>query len=1093
VTASPRCDGCGVELLPDSSFCHACGVAQGVSARPAAAHGERKRITVLFVDALGSMGRAGRVDAEQWHDIVDRFFSLVSVGVRLYGGTIDRLTEGGVKVLFGAPAALESHAAQACHAALHVAQRLEELATSVRARSGIELAVRMGLNSGEVVFGSIGTGEAGSLPFTSQGHPAALAARMQQIAEPGRIYVTEHTAALVADYFDLRELGPQAVRNAGRALRVFLLLGARAQRTRLDAARERGLSPFIGREHELRALAQELEGTRGGLCRVVGIVGEPGIGKSRLAEEFVARQRARGVQTHATRSFEHARWIPFHASLAYLRDVLMIAATADARATRARLEHALRGLDPALLTGALPVLLSLLGAADSGPGLPTDAGGSVAPRLASVIRTVIERGATGSPAIFVLDDQQWMDAGSDSVIDDLVHDPPRASVLVLVTYRRGHGRRWMNHPSFTELSLRPLDQPATLRLARTLLGEDRSVATLAERIAERAAGNPFFVEESVLALVDSDALEGSRGSYRLRTARVEAIVPGTLHAVLAARIDQLAEREKEVLQAAAVIGREFPAALLGAVSGCDEAELAAILRALEEADFLSAIGWGGDATYHFRHPLLRETVYHSLLREHQAATHRLVVRQMQRLYGERTDELAAQLALHAEAAGDTLDAARWHRRAARATMRWEPTQELEHWHRVLACTGRCDPQDAEASRLRLLACEAIVRLGFHQGLGPVEAEDLVREGGRIARRLGDLRVQALLSSAAGSLRSAAGDLEAGTAHHADALAYARRTGDPELALLSGARLVMAKSLAGRLLEAQAIADELLARHRSTPIASPTPGLVSAHQLELARAVVLIDRGRIEEGAAELQRVIRELRGENAPIVLGWALSLTASVVRHSGDEAPALLANVEEGLALARRLGVRTLLVRALCAVATVRLCQDRWEDALALAEEADETMRSVGHAVYVDFDPTLLLSYARFGLGDVAGARAAARKAMHDAFASGSRLGQIDTMIAHGRILARYGSPTDVVEAKHLLRHGLALVRRCGAHSRQPFYWFELAGLDRREGREDRARARQRRAGRMLVALGAVGHLRRAAGLMTTPPERLANPPRSS
>jgi len=1082
-TSSARCDGCGSELLPESYFCHACGAPQNDPAtRAAAAPGERKRITVLFVDLFGGIERGDRIDAEQWHDIVDRFFSVVSVGVRHFGGTIDRLTDEGVKVLFGAPAALESHATQACHAALHVAQRLEELAASFRGRAGFALAVRMGLNSGEVVFGRVGGSSAAR--FTSQGHPAALAARMQQLAEPGRIYLTEHTAVLVKDYFELRELGPRSVRNADRAVRVFSLLGARAQRTRLDAARERGLSPFVGREVELRMLTQQLERTNHDGSRIVGIVGEPGIGKSRLVEEFVERQRLRGIAAHQTRCVEHARWIPFHAALSYLREALGVTNGADPATARAQLEQALHEIDPCLLESALPVLLVTLGLADATTAPPTDASSSVARELANLIRRVIERRAARLPALFVLDDQQWMDPGSDAVISDLLRDPPRTAVLILVTYRRGHARRWMSNPTFDELALRPLDRAATLRLVRTLLGAHRSLASLPERIAERAAGNPFFVEETVLSLVDSGALDGSPGSYQLRDARAEAIVPGNLHAVLAARIDQLGEREKAVLQTAAVIGREFPLALLGAVAGYDPGSLAAILRTLEEADFVSAIGWGSEATYHFRHPLLRETVYHALLRDHQAATHRLVGRELQRLYGEHAKPHAAQLALHAEAAGDLLEAARWHRDAAENASRWEPLQEYEHWRRVLACTERCEHDDA--SRLRLLACEAIVRLGFHQGLGPEDAETLVAEGGRIAQRLGDLRTQAMLLTAAGSLRAAAGDLDAGIAHHADAVAFARRTSDLELAMLSGSRLVLAQAFAGRLRDALRVADDLIARQRTSPIAAPTPGLASASQLELSRAMVLLDVGRLSEGATELTRIVRALRDENAPLTLAWALSISATVVRHGGDLAPALLASVDESLALARRLGVPTLLGRALCSLATVRLCEDRWEEAHALAEEAAMALREVGHAMYVDFDPTLLLSFARFGLGDIAGARAAARVAMIDAFATGTCIGQLDTMLAYARILARYGNAADQLEADHLLRHGLAMVRRCGARSREPFYWFELAGIDRRAGREARALARQHRGGRLFLAMGALGHLRRSAGLMTTPPDRL-------
>lgn len=1072
-----RCAACGVDLMPDSAFCHACGSAlSGPAASRLRARGELKRITVLFIDAFGAIGPDERLDAEQWHDVTESFFSVVSSAVHQFGGTIDRLTGEGIKVLFGAPAAIESHATQACHAALYLARRLGEHASSFRARAGVEFSVRMGLNSGEVVFGRVGASD-----FTSQGHPAALAARMQQIAAPGQTLLSEHTAALVKDFFDLRAIGSLPVRNAQRKIRAFELLGARAHRTRLDAARDRGLTPFVGRESEMRALEHELARASGSEVRVVGICGEPGIGKSRLVEEFVEQQRARGLEAHFTRCVEHARWIPFHAATSFLCDALGVAPKTDPRAARAHVERTLGAIDESLLD-AMPVIRSAIGLADEEGSARAGASSTPVRDLARTIRSVIEQRNAPGTALIILDDQQWMDAGSDAVFSDLVREPPRTSILVLVTYRRGHQRPWMRYPTFGERSLPALDPRAMRALVRALLGDDRSLGALRERLVERAAGNPFFVEETILALVDSGGIEGQPGRYRVRDARSEVVVPGSLHGVLASRIDLLGEREKTVLQTAAVIGREFPVALLAAVLGCEPVTVAPTLGALEAADFVAALGWGGDPIYHFRHPLLRETVYRSLLRDHRAATHRLVVREMQRLHGEQVDEHAAQLALHAEAAGDLHDAARWHRRAARDAVRWDPLQGLEHWRRVLASTR--DAEDDEGCRLRLHACEAIVRLGFHQGLATEDAEHLVREGHRIAERIGDLRTQALLSSAAGSLRGVAGDLSAAIAHHVDALTLAERTGDAELAMMIGSRLVLGQRVAGRLHEALRLAEGLLARHRS-PAPACTPGLVSARQLELARAVVLIDLGNVRQGATELDSAITALRGESAPMILGWALALTATVIRHSGDDAPALVSRVEEGYALAQRLAVPSLLGRALCSLATVRLCQDRWEEARVLAEEACETMRELGHAFYVDFDPKLILSYARFGLADVAGARAAARDAMHDAFASGSQLGQLDTMLAYARILARYGTAADREEARHLLRHGLAMVRRCRARSREPFYWFELAGMERRAGNEARAHANQRRGGRLFVAMNAMGHLRRSPGLMDTPADR--------
>jgi tetratricopeptide (TPR) repeat protein len=457
------------------------------------------------------------------------------------------------------------------------------------------------------------------------------------------------------------------------------------------------------------------------------------------------------------------------------------------------------------------------------------------------------------------------------------------------------------------------------------------------------------------------------------------------------------------------------------------------------------------------------------------------------MHGERAREHAAQLALHFEAAGDDLDAARWHRVAARSAVRWDPVQAFGHWRRVLSCAARCDASDEEAARLRLLASEAIVRLGFHHGLPRDEAERLVQDGVRLAARLGDRRAEVLLLSADGALRAASGEIAAAIDLQARAVELAEQGGDAELAMLVGARLVLTLRGAGRLREAARRADALLAAHRSAPIAAPTPGLFAVRQLELARVVTLLDLGQLDTGAAELTRIIAALREENAPLVLAWALSLTAGVIRHTGDAAPALVARVEEARTIAQQLGVPSAIGRALTTIATVRLFEQRWSETIACAEEALDLMRDVGHPNYFDPDPRLLLSYARYASGDVAGARAAAHDALQHAFTSGAVLGQIDALLAYGRLLVRYGSAAEVEAGRRMLRHGLALVHRCRARSREPVFWFELAGVARRAGDLRRALANQRRGGRLFVAMNAFGHLRRSAALMDTPaqPER--------
>jgi adenylate cyclase len=613
---------------------------------------------------------------------------------------------------------------------------------------------------------------------------------------------------------------------------------------------------------------------------------------------------------------------------------------------------------------------------------------------------------------------------------------------------------------------------------------------LQDRLAERAAGNPLFVEEAVRALAASGALEGTPHAYRLRGAATPSL-PHGIDEVLASRIASLAARDKAVLQAAAVIGRGFPVALLTRITGLESDAIAAALESLERSELVSASDAGDEPARHFCHPLQQRVAYGSLAPDVRAELHRRIASELTRPHGTRGNPHAGRIAVHCEAAGDLLDAARWHRRAAIQIVGWDPAQSYVHWRCVLSCSARLEGDDA--ARLRLSACEAVVRLGFHQGLAPDEAEALAREGHAIARRLGDVRMHALLSSAVGCLRGSTGDVDAGIAHQRTALVHAERSGAAGLALMTGAQLVFSHRVAGCTVEGLRLADALLDRHRPDDVRSLGADFVWLRQLELARAMLLVDRGRLDQGGAELTRVLALLRDEDAPVAYAWALSLTAAVVRFAGDPSAVLAARIEEAYERARLCAVPSLVGRALSSLATLRLCQKRWGEARAFAERADATMRELGHTFYVDFDPRLILSYARFGLGDIAGARAAAYEALQHAFRTGARLGQIDTMAALARLLVRYGTLEQIGEGRRLLRHGLALVRRCRARSREPFFWLELAGLERRAGNEGRALAAERRGVRQLRAMNAYGHLPRPAVTHALPPEHTAPGDRAS
>ena len=673
------CPHCAALNSAGQRFCDSCGQrleGGGASDRPrepraytprhlvekilvtrGALQGERKQVTVLFADMVDSMQIAERLDAEEWHRLLDRFFQILAEGIHRFEGTIDQFTGDGVMALFGAPVAHEDHAQRGCHAALHLMDALRSYAAGLRNR-GLEVAVRMGLNSGEVVVGRIGDDL--RMDYTAQGHSVGLAARMERVAAPGSVYVSEHTARLVGGFFTLRDRGTPAMKGVSTPVRVFELLGVGPLRTRLDAASARGFSRLVGREEELAWLDGILARVLESEGQVVGVIGEAGVGKSRVCLEFVNRCRAGGIAVHEAHCPAHGATVPLLPIRELVRSYLGLGDGDGVEAVRQRVADRLHDLDPES-PDAPRLVLDLLGvpepdAADVSPGGHE--------RFAAVLRHVLRLRRGGGPVVLLLDDAHWIDPESDALVGELtvaVRDTP---TLLVANFRPEYRPSWTGGGHYHQLSLAPLGQAASRELLLELIGSHDSLGDLSDLVRERTGGNPFFIEELVHALAVSGSLAGERGAYRL-TAPLESLtIPPTVQSLLAARIDRLSEPAKHVLQAAAVIGKEFDEPLLQAVVGLDDLELAAGLGGLQEAEFIHQVSPYPEPQYVFRHPLTREVAYHAQLGEQRAQLHAGVAAALQKLRVDRLGEYAALIAHHWDASGRRYEAARWQRRAA---------------------------------------------------------------------------------------------------------------------------------------------------------------------------------------------------------------------------------------------------------------------------------------------------------------------------------------------------------------------------------------------------------------------------------------------
>jgi class 3 adenylate cyclase len=641
---------CGSALRPTAKFCDECGSdlrSNAASATPA----EYKQVTVLFADVVRSMDIAATLGAERLREIMAELVTRAAAVVQRYGGTVDKFTGDGIMAVFGAPVALEDHALRACLAALGIQEDISRLAADVQRRDGVDLQLRVGLNSGQVIAGEIGSA---ALGYTAVGAQVGMAQRMESVAPPGAVMLSDSTARLVEGTAVLGEPELVRIKGAEDAVPARRLLSVAAQRTGV------AVSTLVGRDWELTTLTAMLDRASGGRGSVVSAVGPPGIGKTRLIAEAVALAKSRGVEVFSTFGESHATDIPFHVVARLLGGVGQLSA---------RVPDA----DPQDLL----LLDDLLGIADPEVELPKIDPDARRRRLTALINAA--QLARTEPAVFVVEDAHWIDEVSESMIADFLAVVPQTPSLVLITYRPEYHGALARVPGAQTITLAPLSEAETARLVAELLGPDPSVGQIGEMIAERAAGNPFFAEEITRDLAERRVLVGDRGSYACHTDAADVSVPATLQATIAARIDRLGPGAKHALAAAAVIGARFNRDLL-ATLGVDP-----VVDELIAAELVDQVRFTPHAEYAFRHPLVRAVAYESQLKSDRARLHRMLAVAIESREPELADQNAALIAEHLEAAGDLHAAYGWHMRAATwatnrdisaARLSWERAQKI---------------------------------------------------------------------------------------------------------------------------------------------------------------------------------------------------------------------------------------------------------------------------------------------------------------------------------------------------------------------------------------------------------------------------------
>jgi class 3 adenylate cyclase len=606
--------------------------------------GERKQVTVLFADLKGSMELLADRDPEEARQLLDPVLERMMAAVHRYEGTVNQVMGDGIMALFGAPIAHEDHAVRACYAALAMQAAVKHYAAEVQRTHGVPLQMRVGLNAGEVVVRAISNDL--HLDYSAVGQTTHLAARMEQMAMPGSSLITPAVLGLAQGYVHVRPLGPVPVKGLDAPLDVYELVGASGIRRRLQATAARGLTRFVGRDTELAALMQALEQAGAGHGQVVAVVGEAGVGKSRLVYEGLHSHHTQGWRVLESASVSYGKATPYFPVIDLLKHYAHVEEQDDPRTVRAKVTGQILTLDETL-QDTLPALLSLVDA------LPADSPfGQLDPpqrrrRTLAALTRVLLRESQMQPLLLVFEDLHWIDSETQALLDSLVESLPTACILLLVNYRPEYQHSWGSKTFYTQVRLDPLPPARADELLQALLGTDPSLAALTPLLIARTEGNPFFLEESVQTLVETQVLVGERGRYHLAQPLASLQMPATVQAVLAARIDRLPPEEKRLLQTAAVIGNKVPFPLLQALAELPEAGLHRGLSHLQAAEFLYETRLFPEREYTFKHALTHEVAYGSLLQERRRALHAQIVEALETLASDRWDECVDHLAQHA--------------------------------------------------------------------------------------------------------------------------------------------------------------------------------------------------------------------------------------------------------------------------------------------------------------------------------------------------------------------------------------------------------------------------------------------------------------
>jgi class 3 adenylate cyclase/tetratricopeptide (TPR) repeat protein len=996
-------------------------LAEKILTSKAAIEGERKQVTVLFADLKSSMELLADRDPEEARRLLDPVLERMMEAVHRYEGTVNQVMGDGIMALFGAPLAVEDHAVRACYAALRMQESVKRYAEEARRAYGVAVRIRVGLNSGEVVVRAIGSDL--HMDYTAVGQTTHLAARMEQFADPGSILISPATFELTEGFVEVKSLGPVPVKGLPEPVEVYELTGAGTARSRLQATTSRGLTRFVGRDPELAHLIRAQEQARSGRGQVVAVVGEAGVGKSRLFHEFTHSPRVQGWLVLEASAVSHGKTISYLPLIDLLKAYCKLEERDDHRALREKITGKLFTLDESLRP-YLPAFLGLLEVPVDDPQWQALDPAQRRHQTLDANKRLLLREAQAQPLVVVFEDLHWIDTETQALLDSLVESLPAARLLMLVNYRPEYQHGWGGKTYYTQIRLDALPAESAGELLEGLLGAEPALAPLKALLTARTAGNPLFLEESVRTLVETRALSGVRGAYRLAQPVEDIQVPATVQSILASRIDRLPLEEKRLLQSAAVIGKDVPFGLLQGIADLPEDELRRGLAHLQAAEFLYETSLFPDLEYTFKHALTHDVAYGSLLQDRRRELHARVVETIEALYADRLTEQVERLAHHAFRGETWAKAVRYLRHAgAKAFARSANREAVAYLEQALAALAHL-PESREALE------QAIdLRFELRNSLFPLsELEAMLttlREAERLATALDDRRRLGWVLVLMSQYHWVTGHLTEAQAFGERAGVIAGTVGDRSLQAVAnyynGAACFAStdyRKAEGFLRKAVHSFEGDLGRERFG--LAGYPAVMSRWLL----ASSLAERGEFDEGlihAQEAMRIAEEVGHPYSLILASWGLALLYSLrgdFSHAG-------AQLERALALCREWNIRALSPVTAGFLGYVHVLSGRVVEGLTSLQQGIKDQESSALALYHS-RLILWLGEASMRGGQLEDALTQAERALALTRERGERGLEAWALFLLGEIASRR-EPPDVGSAEGRYRKALALADEVG------------------------------------------------------------------